>query len=293
MARILLSTPDGQQAVDLRDQNSLGRHPSNSIQLLDKIVSKEHCRIERRANGFVLRDLGSLNGTYINGERVNGEQDLHHNDDIALGSTRGRFDDGSGRPVAPPAPYGAPIQPPGQPTAGWGSPPSAALPSLNMAPVPSHAQPASHVQAPPSMGYPQPYSHGPHGPTAPFAQTPALAPNSPIPPNVPPMAPLAANAPPGPLGTMAMPQFAPGQTRVGVDFERSFALDRDANRRHAEGLFADRSAADEPAAAVRRLRALAPVARAVARNRARTRPAQPAQQDLWRPSSSSCAPTAA
>jgi len=192
MARILLSTPDGQQAVELRDQNSLGRHPSNSIQLLDKIVSKEHCRIERRVNGYVLRDLGSLNGTYVNGERVNGEQDLRHGDDIALGSTRGRFDDGSGRPVAPPAPYGAPIQAPGPATAAWGSPPSAASPSLNMAPMPSHVQ-----AAPPSAGYPAPFSHGP---TAPFAQTPSL----PI-------------SPPPPLTTMAIPQVAPGPTRVGVD----------------------------------------------------------------------------
>jgi len=36
------------------------RHPNNSIQLLDKIVSKEHCILEQREGGFVLRDLGSL-----------------------------------------------------------------------------------------------------------------------------------------------------------------------------------------------------------------------------------------
>ena len=65
MARILLSTPDGQQVVELRPHNSLGRHPSNTIQLLDKIVSKEHCTIEQRGDHFVLRDLGSLNGTAI------------------------------------------------------------------------------------------------------------------------------------------------------------------------------------------------------------------------------------
>src|SRR3954468_2050466 len=115
MARILLATPEGQQVVELRDHNSLGRHPSNTIQLLDKIVSKEHCTLERRANGFTLRDLGSLNGTYINGERVVGEQDLKHGDDIALGATRARYDDGSGRPLPAQAAYGAP--PP--PASGW------------------------------------------------------------------------------------------------------------------------------------------------------------------------------
>ena len=69
----LLATAEGQQAIELRPINSLGRHPNNSIQLLDKIVSKEHCILEQRDGGFVLRDLGSLNGTYINGERVRGE----------------------------------------------------------------------------------------------------------------------------------------------------------------------------------------------------------------------------
>src|ERR1051325_6519905 len=93
MARLLLSTPDGQQVVDLTAHNTLGRHPTNSIQLLDKIVSKEHCIIERRGNQFVLRDLGSLNGTYVNGERVIGERPLRHGDEIALGSTRARVDD--------------------------------------------------------------------------------------------------------------------------------------------------------------------------------------------------------
>src|SRR5512144_1574211 len=102
MARLILSTAEGQQAIELRPINSLGRHPNNSIQLLDKIVSKEHCIIELRDGQFILRDLGSLNGTYINGDRVRGEQPLKHGDEIALGSTRARYDDGSGF-VAPPA----------------------------------------------------------------------------------------------------------------------------------------------------------------------------------------------
>jgi adenylate cyclase len=101
MARLLLATPEGQQVVELRAHNSLGRHPGNTIQLLDKIVSKEHCIIEKRGNCFVLRDLGSLNGTYINSERVNGEQQLHHNDEIALGTTRARFEDGTAVGASP------------------------------------------------------------------------------------------------------------------------------------------------------------------------------------------------
>ncbi|MGH7271199.1 MAG: adenylate/guanylate cyclase domain-containing protein, partial [Polyangiaceae bacterium] len=96
MARLLLSTAEGQQAIELRAHNSLGRHPNNTIQLLDKIVSNEHCTVEAREARFLLRDLGSLNGTYVNGERVRGETFLKHGDEVALGSTRARFDDGSG-----------------------------------------------------------------------------------------------------------------------------------------------------------------------------------------------------
>ncbi|HVJ90398.1 MAG TPA: FHA domain-containing protein, partial [Labilithrix sp.] len=114
MARLILATAEGQQAIELRPINSLGRHPNNSIQLLDKIVSKEHCILEQRDSTFVLRDLGSLNGTYINGERVRGEQLLRHGDEIALGSTRARYDDGSGAPLD----LSAPMPPPIPPSAG-------------------------------------------------------------------------------------------------------------------------------------------------------------------------------
>ncbi len=113
MARLILTTAEGTQAVELRPVNSLGRHPNNTIQLLDKIVSKEHCIIEQRGDHFVLRDLGSLNGTFINNERVRGEAGLKHMDEIALGATRGRFEDAPGagvRPQAPQQPAQVPLQ---------------------------------------------------------------------------------------------------------------------------------------------------------------------------------------
>ncbi len=198
MARILLATPEGQQVVELRDHNSLGRHPSNTIQLLDKIVSKEHCILERRGNGFTLRDLGSLNGTYINGERVVGEQDLKHGDDIALGATRARYDDGSGRPLPPPPAYGSPPQ--ALPTSGW-------QPAQPMSQV---GAPQSTVGAPHSVQVPV-LSHGTQ-PVAPlpavsfvaapsFTSTPGLAP--------------APGFTPSPMGTAQMPQVP--ATRVDVN----------------------------------------------------------------------------
>jgi adenylate cyclase len=165
MARILLVSPEGQQVVELRDHNSLGRHPSNTVQLLDKIVSKEHCIIERRPGGFTLKDLGSLNGTYVNGERVAGERDLRHGDDIALGQTRARFDDGSGRPMPPQpgySPAAGSFQPQHPPQSGWqpGGPTSLGAPSTVGAPpaygsVPQPMVPLGvpHMSPTPAVGF--------------------------------------------------------------------------------------------------------------------------------------------
>jgi adenylate cyclase len=180
MARLLLATPEGHQVVELRAFNTLGRHPSNTIQLLDKIVSKEHCIVEKRGNEFVLRDLGSLNGTYINGERVIGEQMLKHGDDIALGTTRARYDDGTGKPISPPIPVpgsaGA-VQSAGPPAWQPAPPP----PQQSYPPPPASAQrpmsgpPSTAVSpfAPPMSGVPGSITQGAYQP-APPVRTPTL-----------------------------------------------------------------------------------------------------------------------
>ncbi len=121
MARLVLSTPEGQRTVELRTKNSLGRHPNNSIQVLDRIVSKEHCLIELRGDHFVLQDLGSLNGTYVNGERVNGEMALSEGAEIAMGQTTARIEQTDRLPNHAPTPVwqqssGAATAQPAQPT---------------------------------------------------------------------------------------------------------------------------------------------------------------------------------
>lgn len=88
MARITIMGPSGRQERQLFRHNSLGRHPRNTHQVLDRVVSKEHCHIELRGEDYVLKDLGSLNGTFINGERVMGERSLQPGDEITIGSTR-------------------------------------------------------------------------------------------------------------------------------------------------------------------------------------------------------------
>ncbi len=95
MARIRYVTDQGWQAIELQPHQGVGRHPSNVIQLLDTIVSKEHCIIEQQAPSMVLHDLGSMNGTFVNGERVAGARTLRHGDEIRLGNTTLQFDDGA------------------------------------------------------------------------------------------------------------------------------------------------------------------------------------------------------
>ena len=87
----------------LGDHNTLGRHPSNTHQVLDRVVSKVHCHIDRVDGGYRLVDLGSLNGTYLNGRRVT-ESVLLDGDEIRMGSTTIVFEEADRKPGPPPVP---------------------------------------------------------------------------------------------------------------------------------------------------------------------------------------------
>lgn len=79
---------DGKQGeFPLSEKTSLGRHPNNTLRLVDREVSKEHCVIERVGSTFLLRDLNSSNGTFVNGRKVR-ELRLRDGDEIALGNSR-------------------------------------------------------------------------------------------------------------------------------------------------------------------------------------------------------------
>jgi adenylate cyclase len=196
MAKLLLSTAEGQQAIDLRATNSLGRHPNNTIQLLDKIVSKEHCIVEVRDGRFILRDLGSLNGTYVNGERVRGEMLLKHGDEIALGSTRARFDDGSGiaLPLPPVGPGAIQNAIPSWPTANATAPHSPQAMSNPPQPGPPPVRPQAYSQpmAPSAVPVQSPSAH---------MRAAAPAPSPTAPPAVPLPPPGAVTRPPNLGGT--------------------------------------------------------------------------------------------
>lgn len=83
----------------LTDRTSMGRHPNNTLRLVDREVSKEHCVIEKVGATYLLRDLNSSNGTFVNGRKVR-ELRLRDGDEISLGNSRLVFHDGGTQPQA-------------------------------------------------------------------------------------------------------------------------------------------------------------------------------------------------
>lgn len=65
---------------------SAGRHPNSDIFLDDVTVSRRHAELERTTSGtVVVRDVGSLNGTYLNQQRIEGDTPMAHGDELQIG----------------------------------------------------------------------------------------------------------------------------------------------------------------------------------------------------------------
>ncbi len=77
----------GDRFVLRADLTRLGRHPDSEIMLDDITVSRRHAQIDRTAEGYVVSDAGSLNGTYVNQERIE-RAVLHHGDELQVGKFR-------------------------------------------------------------------------------------------------------------------------------------------------------------------------------------------------------------
>jgi pSer/pThr/pTyr-binding forkhead associated (FHA) protein len=77
----------GAQFMLDRDLTTAGRHPDGDIFLDDVTVSRRHAEFHRDGDTFAVRDLGSLNGTYLNGERVQAAV-LSTGDEIQIGKFR-------------------------------------------------------------------------------------------------------------------------------------------------------------------------------------------------------------
>jgi putative ABC transport system ATP-binding protein len=86
----LLTLPSGEVA-ELAGQVSLGRDPANDVVLDDVRVSRQHAEIRQLDDGFVIIDLGSSNGTGVDGQRITGPTRLHDGAQIQIGQLLLRF----------------------------------------------------------------------------------------------------------------------------------------------------------------------------------------------------------
>ncbi len=69
------------------DRTTAGRRPESDIFLDDVTVSRKHAEFVRRAGQFVVRDVGSLNGTYVQRDRID-EAVLRAGDEVQIGKYR-------------------------------------------------------------------------------------------------------------------------------------------------------------------------------------------------------------
>src|SRR5215510_4908056 len=109
LAKLLITTPDGaEREFELPTSAiTIGKSEDNQLRITDGSISRKHAVIEPNGGGLVIKDLGSLNGIYVNDQRV-GEQGhvLSEGDRIDIGRTRMVFRSAPGAPnrPAPPAP---------------------------------------------------------------------------------------------------------------------------------------------------------------------------------------------
>jgi pSer/pThr/pTyr-binding forkhead associated (FHA) protein len=70
------------------DLVTVGRHPDSDIFLDDISVSRRHATFARTESGYVITDLGSLNGSYVNRDRIDSEVTLSGGDEVQIGKYR-------------------------------------------------------------------------------------------------------------------------------------------------------------------------------------------------------------
>ncbi|HYF49460.1 MAG TPA: FHA domain-containing protein [Planctomycetota bacterium] len=105
MAKLRIKDEHGKERIhELVDSiTTIGRASANTIQVSDEKASRNHFRIEKLDKGFKIVDLGSTNGTRLNGNRIKGEATLRQNDQIVLGKTTFIYEDPDA-PAAEPEP---------------------------------------------------------------------------------------------------------------------------------------------------------------------------------------------
>ncbi len=93
---VIIESPAGEPPTGhvfaLDSITTLGRDVNNSIVVDDPFASAEHAVLTYRGSSWYVEDLGSTNGTYVNGQRVGGVVPLGYGDEVQLGQVRLRLE---------------------------------------------------------------------------------------------------------------------------------------------------------------------------------------------------------
>jgi adenylate cyclase len=90
--RLILKGQEGEVTeYPLGDSNVLGRSTTATVRLTDREVSRKHSQIDLQGDRFILRDLGSSNGTFLNGKRIGDSAPLADGDEVVIGTSRMEF----------------------------------------------------------------------------------------------------------------------------------------------------------------------------------------------------------
>jgi hypothetical protein len=93
---VVLAAPSGEPALgasfSLDAVTSLGRDVNNSIVVEDDFVSATHAALTYRGRAWYVEDLGSTNGTFVNGTKVDGLSPIAFGDEVQIGQVRLRLD---------------------------------------------------------------------------------------------------------------------------------------------------------------------------------------------------------
>jgi len=89
--KILLPTGDVFDRELANAETQIGKGPRNDVVIADPAVSTAHAVIRRDGGAFTITDIGSRNGTYVNGDRVGETRQLNHGDVIGIGLSKLTF----------------------------------------------------------------------------------------------------------------------------------------------------------------------------------------------------------